>query len=256
MEIVLLRDEEISFPLESNPYEVDLVLERGIHHGRALETLKILENFGVRTLNSAACAEICGNKFLVTEALEAAQVPTPRSGIAFTRETALQMIEELGYPVVLKPAIGSWGTLLAKVNDRDAAEAVLDHKQKLGSYHHNVFYIQEFIDKPGRDIRVIVIGGEAVGAVLRKSAHWITHLDQGATLERCEMTTDLGSMAVSAAEAVGGEIVAVDIVESERGYLVLEVEYTVEFSQFSPFIDEQKVAVRIVDQMQKASDIG
>jgi [lysine-biosynthesis-protein LysW]--L-2-aminoadipate ligase len=149
--------------------------------------------------------------------------------LAFTPESALQAIEELGYPVVLKPAVGSWGRLLSKVNDREAAEAILEHKEVLGSYHHSIFYIQEYIPKAGRDIRSFVVGDETICAIYRYSSHWITNTARGGKAENCPVTDDLNRLSLGAAKAVGGGIVAIDLFESDRGLLVNEVNYTMEF---------------------------
>lgn len=145
-------------------------------------------------------------------------------------EAALKAIEEFGYPVVLKPAIGSWGRLLSKINDRDAAEAVLEHKDVLGSYHHSIFYIQEYIRKPQRDIRAFVIDDRCVAAIYRHSEHWITNTARGGQASNCPVTEDLNDLCVRASLAVGGGITGVDLLEDpERGFLVNEVNYTIEF---------------------------
>jgi [lysine-biosynthesis-protein LysW]--L-2-aminoadipate ligase len=156
-------------------------------------------------------------------------VPTPRTRIAFTQESALQACEELGYPVVLKPVVGSWGRLLSKVNDRDAVEALLEHKDVLGTYIHSIFYIQEYVPKPERDIRSFVVGDECICAIYRSSRHWITNTAQGGTATRCPVTPEIADVSLRAARAVGGGVVAVDILESPEGLLVNEVNYTMEF---------------------------
>jgi [lysine-biosynthesis-protein LysW]--L-2-aminoadipate ligase len=136
----------------------------------------------------------------------------------------------MGYPVVLKPLHGSWGRLLAKVNDRDSAEAILEHKKTLGGYAHSVFYIQEYVEKPGRDIRAFVVGGETIAAIYRNSSHWITNTARGAKASFCPITPELDHIAKAAAEAVGGGILAVDIFETPEGRLVVsEVNHTPEF---------------------------
>ncbi|MCI0478106.1 MAG: RimK family alpha-L-glutamate ligase, partial [Anaerolineales bacterium] len=176
-----IDDREVIFDLH-NPgvwREYGVVLERCINHSRALNALKILNDWGVPTVNTAYVASVCGDKLTTSTALVHHGVPTTRVQVAFTPESALQAIEELGYPVILKPAVGSWGRLLSKVNDREAAEAILEHKETLGSYHHSIFYIQEYIKKPGRDIRAFVIGDETVGAIYRASEHWITNTARG-----------------------------------------------------------------------------
>lgn len=206
-----------------------VVLERAINHLRALYTLRVLNDWGVPTVNSYDVANICGDKLLTSTALERAGVPAPRTLIAFTPETALEACEELGYPVVMKPAVGSWGRLLARVNDRDAAEALLEHKVTLGSFHHGAFYLQEFVNKPGRDIRSFVVGDRTVCAIYRDSPHWITNTARGGVASNCPVTDELHELSQAAARAVGGGVVAIDLFESERGLLVNEVNYTMEF---------------------------
>jgi [lysine-biosynthesis-protein LysW]--L-2-aminoadipate ligase len=180
---------EVVFDLQANGWtQYDVVVERCINHSTALYTLRILNDWGVRTVNTYPVALVCGNKLETTSALIRDEVPTPRCKIAFTPESALEGIEALGYPVVLKPAIGSWGRLLSKVNDREAAETILEHKQILGTYNHSIFYIQEYIDKPARDIRSFVVGDETIAAIYRYSEHWITNTARGGKAENCPVT--------------------------------------------------------------------
>jgi [lysine-biosynthesis-protein LysW]--L-2-aminoadipate ligase len=208
----------------------DVVVERCINHSRALYSLRILNDRGIPTVNTANVADVCGNKLQTTSALTAAGVPSPRSLVAYTPDSALAAIEELGYPVVLKPAVGSWGRLLSKLNDREAAEAVLEHKEVLGTYHHSIFYIQEYIQKPMRDIRAFVVGDETICAIYRDSEHWITNTARGGKSSNCPVTPALNDLCVRAAKAVGGGVVAIDVLEDpDRGLLVNEVNYTMEF---------------------------
>jgi [lysine-biosynthesis-protein LysW]--L-2-aminoadipate ligase len=227
-----IDDREVIFDLQ-NPgawHGYTVVLERCINHARALNALKILNDWRIPTVNTAYVASVCGDKLTTSTALVHHGVPTTRIKVAFTPESALKAIEELGYPVILKPAVGSWGRLLSKVNDREAAEAILEHKETLGSYHHSIFYIQEYIRKPGRDIRAFVIGDETVGAIYRASEHWITNTARGGQAAGCPVTPELNRICVAAAKAVGGGIVGVDLLEDpERGLLVNEVNYTIEF---------------------------
>jgi [lysine-biosynthesis-protein LysW]--L-2-aminoadipate ligase len=186
-------------------------------------------------VNTAAVAEACGDKIATANALSSASVPQPATMIAFTVESALEAIEDFGYPVVLKPVVGSWGRLLAKINDRDAAEAILEHKSVLGSYQHSIFYFQEFIEKPGRDIRVLMVGDQAITAIYRKSPHWITNTARGGEGEICPITPELEAICVRAARAVGGGVLAVDIIEHpEKGFLVNEINHTLEFHTAQP----------------------
>jgi [lysine-biosynthesis-protein LysW]---L-2-aminoadipate ligase len=231
VEYIKIDDDEVIFDLNEGRYPYDVVLERSIHHSRALYALKALNDAGVPTVNTAAVADVCGDKFKTTQALIKHGVPTPRTRMAFTPASALRAIEELGYPVVLKPAIGSWGRLIAKVNDREAAEALLEHKEILGSYHHSIFYIQEYVPKPeGRDIRAFVVGDECICAIYRASEHWITNTARGGQASVCPVTPALADVCVGAAHAVGGGVVAIDVLETRDGRLLInEVNYTMEF---------------------------
>ncbi|WP_079102812.1 lysine biosynthesis protein LysX [Streptomyces sp. TP-A0356] len=206
------------------------VLNRIMSHTRSLYAAHLLESTGHQVLNPSSVIEVCGDKILTSLALVRAGLPTPRTVVAVTPEAALQAIEEIGYPAVVKPAVGSWGRLLSKVNDRDAAETLVEHKQAMRSPVHSVFYVQELIDKPDRDIRAIVLGDRVVAAVYRRSEHWITNTARGATTEPCEVTPDLAKLALRAAEAVGGGMLAVDLIERPDGeVLVTEVNHTMEF---------------------------
>ena len=155
--------------------------------------------------------------------------------MAFTPEIGAGGHRELGYPVVLKPVVGSWGRLLAKVNDRDAAEAILEHKEMLGSFQHSIFYIQEYINKPGRDIRAFVVGDGVICAIYRKSEHWITNTARGGRANSARSRRNSRTSVLKAAQAVGGGVLAVDVIEDpERGLLVNEVNHTMEFHTVQP----------------------
>jgi [lysine-biosynthesis-protein LysW]--L-2-aminoadipate ligase len=226
-EIIFELDPDHSGTAETFPF--DVVLERCINHSRALYGLKLLGDAGITTVNTYHVADTCGNKILTSSALAREDVPSPRTLIAFTPEAALGAIDQVGYPAVLKPAVGSWGRLLSLVNDRYAAEAILEHKEILGSYHHSIFYIQEYVPKPGRDIRSFVVGDECICAIYRYSGHWITNTARGGRAENCPVSDDVAERSLAAARAVGGGVLAVDLLESDRGLLVNEVNYTMEF---------------------------
>ena len=249
VEVELFDDREIVFDLhDPGPFAgLDVVLERSISHGRALASLEQLNAWGIPTVNSAAVANVCGNKFATSRSLIQHGVPTPRTMLAFTEDSALAAIETLGYPVVLKPAVGSWGRLISKINDREAAEAVLEHKQILGSYHHSVFYIQEYIDKPQRDIRTFVVGGETIAGIYRTSPHWITNTARGGQATNCPITPELDELSRAAAAAVGGGVVAIDVLERQNGELLVnEVNYTMEFRNSIDTTGEN-IPARVVD---------
>ena len=190
---------------------------------------------GVRAVNSHEVIENCGDKFITTQLLLEQGVPTTRVLMAFTPESALKAIETLGYPCVLKPVVGSWGRGVVRVNDRDAAEAVVGLRDELGGYQQHIYYVQEMIAKPQRDIRSFVIGDRCVAAIYRTSAHWITNTHLGGKASNCPVTPELERISVAAAKAVGGGIVAVDLFEDPaRGLLVNEVNHTMEFRNSVP----------------------
>jgi [lysine-biosynthesis-protein LysW]---L-2-aminoadipate ligase len=229
IELVMIDDRELSFSLGRDHFDLDVVVERSINHSRALHALRLFEAAGIKCVNKYSVATICGDKLLTSTALAEHNVPQPEVRVAFTEESALKAIEEMGYPVVLKPAVGSWGRLLSKVNDRDAAEAILEHKSVLGSYHHSIFYIQKYVEKKGRDIRSFVIGGECIAAIYRDSPHWITNTARGGKASNCVVTDEIAAISKAASDAVGGGIVAIDLFETGEGIKVNEVNYTMEY---------------------------
>jgi len=229
VELVMIDDRKLSFTIGKDSFGLDVVIERSINHSRALHSIELYESAGVKCVNNSRVATVCGDKLLTSIELGKQNVPQPEVRVAFTEESALQAIEEMGYPVVLKPAVGSWGRLLSKINDKDAAESILEHKTILGSYHHSIFYIQKYIEKNGRDIRSFVVGDECIAAIYRTSPHWITNTARGGEATNCPVTDEIAEISVKAAHAVGGGVVAIDLFESDEGILVNEVNYTMEF---------------------------
>jgi len=214
--------------------DYDMVLERCVSTSRGFYALAILNRWGIPTLNSHATAAVCGDKLQTSIALAAANVPQPAVRAAFTPESALQALEDLGYPAVLKPVTGSWGRLLALVKDVDAAESIIEHRQTLGNYQHHIYYAQQYVNKPGRDIRAFVVGDVTICAIYRESPHWITNTARGGSASNCPVTPELDDICKAAAQAVGGGILAIDVLEDEDGRLLInEVNHTMEFRNSS-----------------------
>jgi [lysine-biosynthesis-protein LysW]--L-2-aminoadipate ligase len=231
-EPVLIDDRHEKFDIheKNGKYDIDVLLERSVSHSRALYALRFFEHYDIPTVNKYDVAAVCGDKAITSLALEKAGVPTPKTKIAFTPQSAIDAMEELGYPVVVKPVTGSWARLIAKIPDRPTAEAILEHKEILGTYMHSIFYIQEYIDKPGRDIRSFVVGDECIAAIYRTSPHWITNTSRGGEASNCPVTDEIAELSMNAAEAVGGGVVAIDIMETPNNELTVhEVNYTMEF---------------------------
>ncbi|MDR3332366.1 MAG: RimK family alpha-L-glutamate ligase [Synergistaceae bacterium] len=200
----------------------DVVLARCVSHNENESVAALLESQGVRVVNSSRVMALCGNKLSTTLALKGAEIPQPDFRVAFTPEAALEASLEMGLPVVYKPVLGSWGRLLAKVNDIEAAEAVLEHKSMLGAIH-NIFYIQQYIEKGGSDVRAFVVNGTPICAISRNSAHWITNTARGATASNIPVDETMGSILRRVQGAIGGEFLAVDLFGVGDGWLVNEV---------------------------------
>lgn len=225
----------------------DVVLIRCLSHSRALYAARLLQMQGVKTVNGYETIATCGDKVLTTLALAERGVPTPRTAVALAEEAAPAVLEVIGYPAVLKPPVGSWGRLMAKVNDREAAEALVEHKRALSRAQEIPFYVQRYVEKPERDIRTLVVGDETVYAVYRHSRHWITNTARGGSVSRLELTPEIDRLSRAAAQAVGGGIVAVDILESPDGSLLVnEVNHTPEFHGAKEATDAD-IAGKMVD---------
>jgi [lysine-biosynthesis-protein LysW]--L-2-aminoadipate ligase len=222
----------------------DVVLNREIGHARAVQAARALEAEGSRVVNSAVATE-------VSIALREASLPVPRTALALTPPAALDALDVIGYPAVLKPLVGSWGRLVTRLPDRATAEAVLEHVEALPGPQSHVVYLQEYVPNLDRDIRVVVVGGEALGAIYRRGDQWRTNVARGARTLRCEIDPELAKLAVTSAHAVGAGIVGVDLVQDSDGrLLVLEVNHGVEFSGFQEAMGAQvDVADRIVDHV-------
>lgn len=217
---------DLGAPREDTPA---VVLERCLSQTRGLALARLYSSLGATVVNPPAVIEACGDKLATSALLAAAGVPTPRTVVAFEREQALAACEELGYPVVLKPVVGSWGRMVVKLNDPDAVSAVLEHKEVLGGPGHKVFYLQAYVQKPGRDLRVFVVGDEVVAAIYRSSEHWITNTARGGRASACRVDDAIADISLRAAAAVGGGVLAIDLLESPDGLQVIEVNHTMEF---------------------------
>jgi [lysine-biosynthesis-protein LysW]--L-2-aminoadipate ligase len=229
VEVVLINDDEEFFDIGKKPSEVDVLFERSISYNRGLYISRIFEAFGVPVVNTSEIAGRCGDKYVTSQILMQAGVPTPRVLMAFSEEAALKATQEIGYPCVMKPVIGSWGRLLAKVDNAFSAEAIIEHKTVLGGSNHQIFYIQKYVDKPGRDIRAFCIGEEPICAIYRTSENWITNTARGGVATNCPMTPEINDLVTRTARAIGAGLLAIDIFETPTGLEVNEVNHTMEF---------------------------
>ncbi|MHB8779161.1 MAG: lysine biosynthesis protein LysX [Anaerolineales bacterium] len=228
VEVIRINDSDHYFDISKISEPMDVLFERSISYSRGIYISKIYEANGVKVVNSSQVAERCGDKYVTSQILIQNGIPTPRVLMAFDEESALKAVEELGYPCVLKPVVGSWGRLLAKVDNRHMAESLIEHKATLG-VNHQVFYVQEYINKPGRDIRAFVIGDELICAIYRSSENWITNTARGGVATNCPITAEMVDLCKCAAQAVGGGLLALDLFETENGFTINEINHTMEF---------------------------
>lgn len=230
VQIKLIDVREEIFNRETYHRDFDIALVRCVSTVKGMYATHFFESLGVPVVNSSTVASICEDKFITSLALQKAGVPTPHFAMVFTASQALRAIEKMGgFPVVLKPPLGSWGRLLAKVNDNDALEAILEHKEVLGSPQQKAFYIQQYVKKPGRDIRTFVIDGKTICAIYRDSPHWITNTARGGVASNCPVTKEIAEISKDASSAVGGGILSMDLFESDDGLQINEINHTTEF---------------------------
>ncbi len=208
----------------------EVVLQRCMGYFRSLHATAILEEHGKEVINRLSTAQICGNKLLTTLTLSRANIPTPETKIAFTPEAAMKTLDTIGYPVVLKPVVGSWGRHIVPLRNRDIAEAILEERKFMHPLYQ-IYYLQEMIDRPPRDLRIVMVGDEIAASTYRYAATgtWKTNIARGGKAAPCPITGELEDLCLKASKAVGGGVLGIDLMESPRGLLVHEVNHTVEF---------------------------
>lgn len=219
---------DMAWPDDFDAGSGDVAICRVVGQTHNLALARLLESRGVRTINPSSVMALCGDKIATAACLDRAGLPQPAYRVAATPEAAVEAAESMGYPVVFKPACGSWGRLLAKVSNREGAEAVAGHKAAMGP-SHSVFFIQEYVEKGGSDLRALLLGGQPVSLMRRKSDHWITNTARGGRPEPCPMPASLESLLRSVGRVIGGDFLAVDLFETDNGWTVNEVNGQPEF---------------------------
>jgi [lysine-biosynthesis-protein LysW]--L-2-aminoadipate ligase len=227
----------------------DVVLQRCISYYRSLFLARIMEHFGAYVINSSKVSDICGNKLVSSMVLAKAGVPTPKTYVALSSESVIEAAETLGYPVVLKPFVGSWGRMISIAKDAQTLDTIVELRESIPNPIEHMYYLQDFIDRPPRDIRAIVAGEEIIATVYRHAAanEWRTNVARGATTQAFKPDKELTEIVLKAAHAVGGGILGVDVMESKaEGYMVHEVNNTVEFKG-AQAASQTKIAKKMID---------
>lgn len=258
LDATLVDGKLLTFDTESSKQNLsfgDIILQRVISHNRGLHLTYCLEQIGFSVVNTFNVSEICGNKLITSMVLKKNNVPTPKTTFAFSTESARKCMKNLGYPLVVKPIIGSWGRGVYQIKDQSMAEMLLDSRQDNDNSFSRIYYFQELVDRPSRDIRCIVIGDQIVASVYRYSSEneWRTNVAVGGRTEEAPMTAELREIVLKASSAVGGGILGVDLMEDkQRGYLVHELNNTVEFRGAST-VCKSDIAGAITDYLIKLS---
>lgn len=231
LDIQMVDCKKLALDLDANTEDYGTVVQRCVSYYRNIHSTAALEGMGVDVINCLKTGIYAGNKLYTHMLLKKAGVPTPFATVAFSKEAALESLEENGYPRIIKPTVGSWGRLISKLNDKDSADGVLESREKMYPIYQ-IHYLEEFVKRPPRDIRAIMVGDEIVAAIYRNSGkgNWKTNMALGGIAEPCKVTKEMEDVCIKAKNAVFGQIVGVDLMESnDRGLLVHEVNNTTEY---------------------------
>jgi [lysine-biosynthesis-protein LysW]--L-2-aminoadipate ligase len=231
IDIEMVDCKNLFLNLDKTKEKFDTVIQRCVSYYRSLHSTAALEGKGINVINSLNTSIFAGNKLFTHMLLQKARVPTPFSTVAFSEEAALDALKENGYPMVLKPTVGSWGRMIALLKDHDSAEGIMESRERMYPIYQ-VYYLEEFVQRPPRDIRAIMVGDKVVAAIYRYSGQgqWKTNMALGGKAEECKVTKELEEICIKAKNAVQGQIVGVDLMESnEKGLVVHEVNNTTEY---------------------------
>ncbi len=209
----------------------EVVLQRTISHYRGLYYSAILESKGHTVINSFTASLLCGNKLLTTLLLAKNGIPTPRTSVAFSMDSAIKEMQKMGFPIVLKPIVGSWGRMIARVNDQEQAESILETRELLTDPQQQIYYLQEYVKRPPRDIRGIVINGNVFTTIYRYQPDddWRTNIARGGKADILKADRELEDLMIKSAQVVGAKIVGVDAMETDQGYVIHEINNNLEF---------------------------
>ena len=227
----MLDCKKLALKLDNNPQDYGTVVQRCVSYYRNLHSTAALEGMGVNVINCLNTGIFAGNKLFTHMLLKKNGIETPYATVAFSKDAALDTLEKQGYPKVIKPTVGSWGRMVSKLNDSDSAEGIIESREKMYPIYQ-IHYLEEFVERPPRDIRAIVVGDKVVAAIYRSSSNgsWKTNMALGGIAEECKVSNEMEDICIKAKNAVQGQIVGVDLMESkERGLVVHEVNNTTEY---------------------------
>ncbi|WFE20249.1 RimK family alpha-L-glutamate ligase [Solwaraspora sp. WMMD937] len=211
-----------------------VALIRNLSHREALSIARRLDRAGITTVNSAAAIEVCGDKGLQALLFERHGIAHPTTRHAFNHDQVRQAVAELGWPVVVKPPSGSWGRGVVRLSDQGELEAWTGGRESADAAG-KLFpvLVQRHVDKPGHDLRVIVVGEQPVVAFRRRSENWRTNTHLGAQVERVDIDAEIGRLCADVVAALGPGFYGVDLIEDRAtgAVVVLEVNANPEFAR-------------------------
>lgn len=184
-----------------------------------MDLLHRLRRLGLYIINPPHAIERSVDKYYALTLLEEAGMPVPRTLVTESAREALRAFHELGGDVVIKPIFGSRGIGSTRVNDPDVAERIF----RALEFHHQVIYVQEYIPHGNYDLRLFVLGGRVIAAMRRVANTWKTNVSLGATPVPYKPPREIEDLAIRASEIIGCEVSGVDILESERGPFIVEL---------------------------------
>jgi [lysine-biosynthesis-protein LysW]---L-2-aminoadipate ligase len=250
LEVINCRENPIDLDKDEFTYCDDIILQRCVSYYNNLHSTAAFEGLGAKMINSLYTAIMCGNKLFTHMELAKSGIAIPKAFCAFSNQSAMDILNKNGYPKVIKPVVGSWGRMVALLKDKEAAEAVIEDREHMYPLYH-VFYFEEFVKRPPRDIRCIVVGNKVVAAIYRYSGdnEWKTNMALGGKAEACKVTNEMERLCLKVAKTLKGEILGVDLMESdENGLLVHEVNNTTEFKN-TVRVTEIDIPSLIIDHM-------
>jgi [lysine-biosynthesis-protein LysW]--L-2-aminoadipate ligase len=250
LEVINCRENPIDLDKDEFIYCDDIILQRCVSYYNNLHSTAAFEGLGAKMINSLYTAIMCGNKLFTHMELAKSGIAIPKAFCAFSNQSAMDILNKNGYPKVIKPVVGSWGRMVALLKDKEAAEAVIEDREHMYPLYH-VFYFEEFVKRPPRDIRCIVVGNKVVAAIYRYSGdnEWKTNMALGGKAEACKVTNEMEGLCLKVAKTLKGEILGVDLMESdENGLLVHEVNNTTEFKN-TVRVTEIDIPSLIIDHM-------
>ncbi len=205
--------------------EIPAVIVRPIGRGSLeeiifrLDVLHSLEKSGTLIINPPKAIEISVDKYYSLNLLRQSGISVPRTIATENFEEALRAFRELGGDVVVKPLFGSRGVGSTRVSDSEIATRIF----RALTYNHEVIYLQEYIEHGFSDIRAFVIGERVVASMRREAQTWKTNVSLGAKPKPVKLDSELEDLAIKASRIIGCKIAGVDIVESRKGPLIVEI---------------------------------